>query len=258
MEARTRVVVPAAGKATRICSSLPGCAGSEEIAKALLKLGEEPIIARLLRVVRDSGIDPCPIVVVSEVTGGEIRQALGACCEYVIQNERLGTAHAVACTKEILCATDAIMVIYSDMPFIRSVTLRAIVETRAKESVAVTMGTVTVKDFRDWRGCFATYGRVLRDGSGEVMGIVELKDASPAQKGILEVSPSFFCFGAEWLWANLSKVGRENAQREYYLTDLVGIAIREGNRVCTVPVCPIEAVGINTLEELALAEKLTN
>ncbi len=256
MNLKIRVVIPAAGKSTRINSSMRK-SGRGEISKALLALGRKPVAFKLVESVRKSGIDLRPVIVVSEATGQEVRRVLGSDCDYVTQKERLGTAHSVSCAESILRDNaEAVMVVYADMPLITPQTLRAIADTHARERPAITMGTVTADDFKDWRGCLYTYGHVVRR-LGKVIAVVELKDATPAQRRIKEVSPSFFCFNAEWLWANLPKVGRRNVQGEYYLPDLVGIAIQQGRKVRTVPVCPIEAVGINTLEELALAEKLT-
>ena len=90
-----------------------------------------------------------------------------------------------------------------------------------------------------------------------IKGIVEKKDATPEQLEIKEVNPSFFCFKTDWLWENISKIGCKNAQQEYYLTDLVELAISQNKKVRTLVIKnPKEAVGVNDKEQLQLANDL--
>ncbi len=253
---RTRVIIPAAGKGTRMRASLPGRI-REETAKALCEVSGRPMIVTLLETILEARVDPKPVVVVSEETGAEVRAVLGESCEYAVQQERLGTAHAVACAEPILRGrADTVMVFYADMPFVAASTIRSIWEAHVRALPVITMGTVTVPDFEDWRHCLSTYGRVVRSHEGIVQKIVEMKDAAPAELEIKEVSPSFFCFDAEWLWETLPRIGQGNAQGERYLPDLVGIAIERGRPVETVDVPPIDAIGINTFDELTLAQGL--
>ena len=125
-----------------------------------------------------------------------------------------------------------------------------------KEQPEITMATTTVRDFEDWRKSLYDFGRIVRDEAGNIQKIVEKKDATPEELAIRELNPSFFCFRAEWLWENLKKIGNQNAQKEYYLTDLVHIAIRDGKKVFTVDVDPLETVGVNTREHLEMVRKL--
>ena len=90
------------------------------------------------------------------------------------------------------------------------------------------------------------------------MAIVEKKDATPDELKISEINPGYYCFNAEWLWENLKKISKENVQGEYYLTDLVRIAITQGDQVVTMDIDPREALGINTPEQLELVRKITN
>ena len=118
------------------------------------------------------------------------------------------------------------------------------------------MATTTVQDFNDWRKPLNDFGRIVRDEKGNIQASVEKRDATPEQLKIQELNPSFYCFKAEWLWENLKKIDKKNAQGEYYLTDLVRIAIDQGKRVETVDVNPLETLGVNTPEHLELVRKL--
>ena len=118
------------------------------------------------------------------------------------------------------------------------------------------MAALTVADFRGWRKIFYGFGRIIRDSSGQISKIVELKDATRKQRQIKEVNPSYFCFQAKWLWENIGKLSNHNAQKEYYLTDLAGLAINQGHKIATFPISAYEALGINTPGELKLASKI--
>jgi bifunctional N-acetylglucosamine-1-phosphate-uridyltransferase/glucosamine-1-phosphate-acetyltransferase GlmU-like protein len=104
---------------------------------------------------------------------------------------------------------------------------------------------------------FWAFGRVVRDEKNEVKAIIEQKDCAPEQALIKESNPGFYIFDAQWLWANIDKLRSENAQREYYLTDLIAMAIEQGKRVVAAPVSEEnEALGINTPEQLKQAESV--
>ena len=118
------------------------------------------------------------------------------------------------------------------------------------------MMTTTVQDFEDWRRPFYDFGRIVRNAGGEVVGIVEKKDATPEQLSIKELNPALFCFDAQWLWKYLPNIQNKNAQGEYYLTDLIHMAIGDGFRIASMNIDPLESIGVNTPEHLALAERL--
>jgi len=117
------------------------------------------------------------------------------------------------------------------------------------------MATVRVPNFDADFVLFRDWGRVVRANNGEILKIVEVKDASDDEKKITEVSPSFFCFEPTWLWANLHLVKNNNIKREYYLTDMVNIAITQNKRVVAIPVTPREAMGANTPQEITIVSK---
>lgn len=214
------------------------------------------MIQRVVESVLESGAAKRPIVVIGYGTE-IIKKYLGTSCSYVLQAEQLGTAHAVSCAESCLAGVDNVIVVNGDTPFLRPETLANLVAAHEKNQAALTMVTLRLPDFDEWRRNFYDFGRMVRNQSGEVIAIVEKKDATPEQLEITEVNPSFFCFRADWLWKNLSKINCDNAQGEFYLTDLVHLAISENYKVETLATDdPTEAVGVNTPEQLDLAQAL--
>ena len=244
---QTRIIILAGGKGNRMQSELP---------KVLIPLRGMPIIAHLLREVDRSGIDPRPVVVVGQGADA-VKRALGSGYDYVIQESQLGTGHAVQCAEGALAGkADAVIVLYGDHPFVSAATITKLRELHEREGCVLTMMTVRVPDFDDWRKVLYDFGRIIRDNSGRILRDVEKKDATPEELAVKEVNPSFFCFRASWLWENLRKLKNENAQHEYYLTDLVRIAIDEGERIASMDIDPRESIGVNTPEHLALVIEL--
>lgn len=120
---------------------------------------------------------------------------------------------------------------------------------------AITLATVKVKDFNNWRNNFSHWGRIIRKGT-RVAGITEFKDATDKEKKIKELNPALYSFDAKWLWKNLKKLKNENAQKEYYLTDLIKLAFSDGQKINSFEIDPREAIGINSKEELEVVERL--
>jgi bifunctional UDP-N-acetylglucosamine pyrophosphorylase/glucosamine-1-phosphate N-acetyltransferase len=184
-------------------------------------------------------------------------EELGGGYQYAIQEEQLGTGHAVLCAEEILKNNHVpVMVLYGDMPYISAETIANIAKTHVEENAILTMATVTVVDFDEWRAGFFDFSRIIRDENGKVVRTVEKKDATEAELQIREVNPCYFCFDSTWLWTQLRMIGNSNAQHEYYLTDLVKIAVESGVKIATVSIDPKEALGVNTKEHLALLHSL--
>lgn len=240
-----QIIILAAGKGTRMNSDLP---------KALVPLKGRPMIAYLLDSVVAAAIDPEPIVIVSPDNQEIISKALGNYrLRYVIQDKQLGTGHAVACAKEaIRPETENVIVLYCDHPFVTAQSLRRF---STLKTAALTIMPTKLPDYEGWHRNFYHWGRIVRNASG-VEKIVEYKDASESEKEILEVNPGFMCFNNGWLWPHIQLLTNENQQHEYYLTSLVEIAFSKGFPVDTVNVEPQEAMGINSQEELAIAESL--
>jgi bifunctional N-acetylglucosamine-1-phosphate-uridyltransferase/glucosamine-1-phosphate-acetyltransferase GlmU-like protein len=118
------------------------------------------------------------------------------------------------------------------------------------------MMTAVVPSFDGWYGMFMHWGRVLRDAHGHIMGIREYKDAMESERQGREVNPAMFCFDARWLWENVSQLRNTNAKGEYYLTDLVELAVAQGHEIASSAIRPEESIGVNTPEEFALAEAM--
>lgn len=234
-------VILAAGYGTRMKSSLP---------KVLHPLAGRPMIDWCVRSVVAAGVER-PVVVVGH--GREqVRESLGARVAYAVQDELLGTAHAVQqAAPHLQGGAGCVLVTYADMPLLRGETLRALADAFAtaqagSPEIVCAMLTV-VRD--DPQG----FGRIVRDGQGWIAAIVEEVDCTPEQRAIRELNPGIYCFDATWLWKNVPSVP-VSRKGEYYLTDLVAIAVAQGKRVLTVP-APVEEVdGINTRVHLAQAE----
>lgn len=244
----TQVVILAAGKGKRMGGEKP---------KVLYEVGGKPIIEHLVDSVTASGITSRPMVVIGYGTE-IIKKYLGTRCNYVLQAEQLGTAHAVSCAKDFLEGrAENILVLYGDHPFLTPKTISDLAMTHQGSGNVLTMMTVKLPNFDGWYKIFEDWGRIIRGKDGEVKAIVEKKDATPEELKIVEVNPSFLCFKSWWLWENLSKLDRNNAQGEYYLTDLVQLAILQNQKIQALAIFdPVEAVGINNTEQLELAESL--
>lgn len=239
---KTRVIVLAAGKGTRMQSDIP---------KVLIPLNGRPMIQYLLDAIQASGADPRPVLVVGHQSD-MVREHVGDGVEYAEQTEQLGTGHAVLCAESLLAGrADDVIVLYGDHPFVRPQTIAGLQQLHEREGCVLSMLTVIPDDFEAWRAPFADFSRVIRDASGRIVRIAEVKDATPAELAVREVNPAFFAFKAGWLWNNLKGITDNNAKGEYYLTDLVGMAMAQGQRIASMPIDPSEAIGVNTREHLA-------
>lgn len=245
------IVILAAGHGKRMQSELP---------KVLVPLRDQPLITHVLESIKKSGINSTPVIVVGQHRE-IVMQALGNNYKYAIQEEQLGTGHAVMSARAIMPTnTKHIMVLYGDHPFISSETIKNLVEKHLNSKSKITMATVELPDFEEWRAVFYNnFGRVARGQNGEILKIIEFKDTqTEEEKNIKEVNPSYFCFDAEWLWENLKKLNRDNAQKEYYLTDLVKIAMQEDIKIESLRIQPHEALGANSRQELEMLENLSS
>lgn len=230
-------VLLAAGMGTRMRSSLP---------KVLHLLVGRPIIWHCLKAIQAYADEP-PVIVIGH-QGEAVQQAVGEIAQFVIQNEQLGTGHAVLQAQETLQSkTDLVLVAYGDMPLLTADTFRRIVDTQKENPGPITMLTLIAEDPRG-------FGRIVRNEDGLVSAIVEEADCTPEQKEIKELNAGVYCFQADWLWENLKNIP-QSAKGEYYLTDLVDIASQAGLPVrAMVLEDPAEGLGINTRVHLAEAE----
>lgn len=169
-------------------------------------------------------------------------------CRVVEQTEQLGTAHAVLAAREALAGrSGSLVVLTGDSPLVRAETIAELVRVREENDAAVVVLTMVVDDPTG-------YGRIIRDGAGDVQEIVEQKDCTPEQAAVTECNSGFYCFDLELLFSALEEVSTDNAQGEYYLTDVLGIARARGERVLAlVADDPSECLGVNSRRQLAEA-----
>lgn len=236
---RLSAVVLAAGKGTRMRSDLP---------KVLHPLAGEPLAARALRAAYEAGADD--IVVVVGHGAAAVEAALRPHfprARYALQEPQLGTGHAVQCALPALAGREGPALILSgDVPLLRPDTLRALALASARSGARLALATFRPADPTG-------YGRIVRDGAGQVRAIVEHRDATAEQRAIAECNAGVYCADLELLRAELPRLGRANAQAEIYLTDLIGAAAPRG--VTALPVDEAEVAGVNTPEQLLALER---
>jgi len=231
------LIVLAAGKGTRMNSDLP---------KVLHRLGSAPLLHHALQA--GQALDPEQILIVAGHGAAEVGKAARAfddSVEVVFQAEQLGTGHAVAQAAPLLAgaAGDAI-VLYGDTPFVRSETLQAMLNARAQHAVVV-LGFEAADPGR--------YGRLITAGD-TLERIVEFKDADAEERAVTLCNSGVICADVSVLFDLVAQVGNANASGEYYLTDIVEIARKQGLSVGVVRCDEAETLGINTRAELSLAE----
>ena len=240
-----KIVILAAGKGTRMKSDLP---------KVLVSLNGRPMIHYLLDAIKYSGVDNCPIVVVSPENQKIIKEYLsGYDVIYAVQEQQLGTGHAFASIKNVLAEdVDTILNFFGDHPFVSGDAIKKIAEGHKGK---LSMVTAKLRDFKDWRQNLYRWGRIIRVG-GTIKEIIEFKDASDMVKEIKEVNPGFFVFDRKWVFANINRLTDNNAQHEYYLTDMIKMAFDQGLEINGLEIDVREVIGINSPDELAVAQKL--
>jgi bifunctional UDP-N-acetylglucosamine pyrophosphorylase/glucosamine-1-phosphate N-acetyltransferase len=230
------ILILAAGLGKRMRSSLP---------KVLHPLAGRPLLAHVLDTARE--LSPRRIVVVHGHGAAQVKETFPQeDLEWVLQAEQLGTAHAVMQAMPRVSADAQVLLLYGDVPLVRVATLRRLLEA-AGDGLALL--TAELEDP-------AAYGRVVRDVAGRVKRVVELRDASPVERAIREINAGFYALSAKRLSAWLKRIDNRNAQKEYYLTDLVALAVGDGVPVAAVKVEDAwEVAGVNSKAELAALER---
>ena len=231
------VVVLAAGQGTRMKSEFP---------KVLHAIAGQPMIRYVLDAVAELHAQETVLVVGHGAD--QVHQVLGDVVSYALQEQQLGTGHAVLQTHEQLeGVVDAVLVVYGDMPLLSSAALHSLIRGHEAHAAVITMLTC-IRD--DAMG----FGRILRDGEGAVLAIIEESQATPEQLSITELNPGVYCFRAAWLWEHLPRLPL-SPKGEYYLTDLVSMAVKEGYQVeAIITDDPLETLGINNRLHLAEVE----
>jgi len=234
---RIGAVILAAGKGTRLKSDLP---------KVLHEVCGRPMLAYVLDACREAGVRRCLTV----VGHGQdlVRQTFAADTDivWVEQTPQLGTGHAVMVCRPYLNDFEHVLVLAGDGPLIRSHTIEQLLRRHLEAQAAATLATAILEDPTG-------YGRIWRDSDGHLLGIVEHGDASPEQRRIREVNPSYYCFRTADLLPALEQLRPNNVKQEYYITDTLAILLKSGRRVEAVSAVPPEDVySINSRQDLAL------
>ena len=240
---KTQAIILAAGKGTRM----------EDLSrpKVMFEVLGKPLLEYSLHNVQSAGVKD--IILVVGYKKEKVEEYFGARVEYAFQQEQLGTGHAVKCGLEKISSdTDAVLVCYGDMPLYRPESICRLMRDYELYKPVIAMFSVFFEQPDYW-----AYGRIIRDESDKVTAIVEQKDCTVEQRNIRECNPGFYIFDAQWLRKNISRLKDTNAQKEYYLTDLVGMAVKQQQKVIALPVSEeAEALGINTKQQLKEAEEV--
>lgn len=242
-----QILILAAGRGTRMGSPIP---------KVLIPLRGKPVIQYLLEEVSQVAQDSAPVIVVgfqSEL----VEQTLGSGYIYAKQIEQKGTAHAVQSAKSFIQA-DNVIVLYGDMPFVTTESIQQLAHLHESTGSKISMFTGLVPNYDGVYDHFKGFGRIIRDELGAIVRIQEYRDCSTQEQTITEINPGIYMFNTEWLWRAIDKIGNTNAQGEYYLTDIVELAIKDNLPIASLPIAVEEIYGINTPDHLAHAQTLVD
>lgn len=233
-------IVLAAGQGKRMKSDLP---------KVLHPLKGRPLLAWVIDTAREAGAER--IVAIVGHGKAQVEAALPPGVESAEQAERLGTGHAARCAEAKLKGyAGPVVVLSGDVPLLPARDLKALLARQAKTNAAAVVLTARVDGEH-------AYGRIVRDGGGKFLRIVEHKDASAGERRIAEINTGTYAFGPGKLFPALAALKNENAQGEYYLTDTIAHFVSQGQTVEAMEAPDARAcMGINTPEELAAAEEI--
>ncbi|MEM7803084.1 MAG: NTP transferase domain-containing protein [Chloroflexota bacterium] len=241
------IVILAAGMGKRMLSKKQ---------KILHEVGGKPMIMHVVDAARRVSINP-PALVIGPIGGEEVKRLVGPEALYVVQPEALGTGHAARVATDLLQGKSSqVIVTYGDMPLLRQETLENLSQIQAETEAAVVMTTVIGEPT-------STFGRIIRNDDGRVTGIVEYANAKKMENGdeliaIRELNVGVYCFDADFLWKNLPELPLRHARSgvEYYLTDMVEIAVSQGRLVEAAVISDDdESLGAGTRAELVEVEK---
>ncbi len=234
-------IILAAGKGTRMRSDL---------VKVLHPLCGKPMVWYVAELARTLGVRKTVAVVGHQAS--MVREAMaGQGFIYALQEEQLGSAHAVLQAADALNGFGGdVLILCGDVPLLLPVTIESLLASHRAHGGVITVMTALLDDP-------GTYGRVVKNETGDVLKIVEARDADPEEKKIKEINTGIYCAQAEFLFEAVRAIGNTNAQGEYYFTDIFEIARNEGHRTGSFIIPdPVEAMGINTPEDLKAADKI--
>jgi bifunctional UDP-N-acetylglucosamine pyrophosphorylase/glucosamine-1-phosphate N-acetyltransferase len=225
--------------------------GQASLPKVMYSLKGIPMLQYSIDNVHASNIQD--IIVVVGYKREMIKEHFKDQVEYAVQEQQLGTGHALmSAMHKIPPNLEAVLVCYGDMPLYTTQTINHLISEYHAHKPTIAMLSVNFENPTYW-----AYGRIVRDNHGNVNSIVEQKDCTSEQLKIKECNPGFYIFNHQWLRENISKLTPNNAQKEYYLTDLIALAVKQQRKVIAIPVSEeSEALGINTPEQLKQAEEI--
>ncbi len=237
-----KAIILAAGKGKRLLSE------TMNMPKVLRLAAGKPLIGHVLSNV--DFIDAKDITIVAGYKREMVFETLGDKYTYAVQAEQKGTGHAVMMAKDAFEGyTGDVIILYGDMPLFKKETYKNLIKAHQDTGADCTILTAITDDK-------LAYGRIIRE-NGEVVDIVEDKDCTPEQKDIKELNVGVYVFKADALFNNLDKLKNNNAQGEYYLTDVPKILIGEGKKIASYSTTDsMEILGVNTPEDLELCEKI--
>lgn len=237
-----KAIILAAGKGKRLLSE------TMNMPKVLRLAAGKPLIGHVLENI--SFIDEKDIVIVAGYKREMVFEKLGDKYTYAVQEEQKGTGHAVMMAKDALEGyTGDVVVLYGDMPLFKEETYKNLIKAHEESGADCTVLTGTSDEM-------LPYGRIIRE-NGNIADIVEDKDCTPDQKKIKELNVGVYVFKSDVLFENLNKLKNNNAQGEYYLTDVPKILIGEGKKIASYTTNDkYEILGVNTPEDLELCEKI--
>lgn len=236
---KLKTLILAAGKGTRMKSSIP---------KIIHKVNGVPMISKIINVLNN--LNPEENILILGYKKEEVLKVVGEDSSYVLQNEQLGTGHAVMQAKEKLKDYDGdVMILCGDTPLLKSETLKALYDFHKSTNATTTILTSI------YENPFG-YGRIVKE-DGLVKAIVEEKEATQEIKKIKEVNAGVYCFTAKELFKALDKIDNNNEKGEYYLTDVIGIQVKENKKVQSfILEDSQEILGVNSKVELAIANQV--
>jgi len=242
----TQIIILAAGKGTRMGGDIP---------KALTQLGHQSMIEHIVDTLEKIDEYSKPPIVVVGYKADMLKQVLGDRVVYVTQEQQNGTGHAVMCAEKLIKpTTERILILYADQPFISAETITSLVQNKVDSSTPLSIATAIIDDNNLFENQFYNFGRIVRDSYSDISRIVEKKDATDSELQIREVNPAYFCCDRDWMINSLKSIDNENAQSEYYLTDLVKISFDQQYKINSIQINEKEALGANTPVQLSVLE----
>lgn len=239
----TRAIVLAAGKGTRLMSE------TFNLPKVLREANGKPLIGHVLGNI--NFIAPKDTVVVVGYKGDMVKEYVGSEYNFALQAEQKGTGHAVMVTADQFEDFDGdVLILYGDMPLFKKQTYKDIIAKHKESGSDLTVLTSVCEEE-------LAYGRIIRDENGKFVESIEQKDATPEQRLIREYNVGIYVAKSKVMFDALNKITNNNAQGEYYLTDLPKILLAEGKKVETHTIYnTTEIFGVNTVEDLEFCEKV--